>query len=142
MCSRPRRTPAGQAPFWTLFWPSLAANVGYWITLSLNIPDFTRYAKTQRSQIIGQALGLPLDDGFLFHRDRGHGGDHRRLRRGDLGPGGARHEAGANAPLLLILAMIIIAIAQISTNMAANVVSPSFDFSNLAPSTSRSGRAA
>src|SRR5215203_549835 len=43
----------GNTPFWTLFWPSLAANVGYWITLSLNIPDFTRYAKTQRSQIIG-----------------------------------------------------------------------------------------
>ena len=50
----------GNAPFWSLFWPSLAANVGYWITLSLNIPDFTRYAKTQRSQVVGQALGLPL----------------------------------------------------------------------------------
>src|SRR5215203_2965522 len=50
----------GNVPFWTLFWPSLAANVGYWITLSLNIPDFTRYAKTQHSQVIGQTLGLPL----------------------------------------------------------------------------------
>ena len=50
----------GDAPFWALFWPSLAANVGYWITLSLNIPDFTRYAKTQRSQVLGQAFGLPL----------------------------------------------------------------------------------
>ena len=50
----------GHAPFWALFWPSLAANVGYWITLSLNIPDFTRYARTQRSQVLGQALGLPL----------------------------------------------------------------------------------
>ena len=43
---------AGQAPFWALFPAALAANVGYWITLSLNIPDFTRYAKTQRSQVI------------------------------------------------------------------------------------------
>src|SRR5918999_3730210 len=51
---------AGQAPFWALFPAALAANVGYWITLSLNIPDFTRYAKTQRSQVIGQAIGLPL----------------------------------------------------------------------------------
>src|ERR671914_1078004 len=51
---------AGQAPFWALFPAALAANVGYWITLSLNIPDFTRYAKSQRSQVIGQALGLPL----------------------------------------------------------------------------------
>src|SRR5918911_2845447 len=50
----------GQASFWAVFPSALAANVGYWITLSLNIPDFTRYAKTQRSQILGQALGLPL----------------------------------------------------------------------------------
>ena len=38
---------------------ALTANVGYWATLSLNIPDFTRYAKSQRSQVLGQALGLP-----------------------------------------------------------------------------------
>ena len=53
-CSRPPpKLQQGDAPFWALFWPSLAANVGYWITLSLNIPDFTRYAKTQRSQVLG-----------------------------------------------------------------------------------------
>src|SRR5689334_2857237 len=46
-------------PFWTLFPAALTANIGYWATLSLNIPDFTRYAKTQRSQALGQALGLP-----------------------------------------------------------------------------------
>ena len=46
-------------PFWALFPAALTANVGYWATLSLNIPDFTRYAKTQRSQALGQALGLP-----------------------------------------------------------------------------------
>src|ERR671920_2116302 len=50
----------GQSPFWAIFPAALAANVGYWITLSLNIPDFTRYAKSQRSQVIGQAIGLPL----------------------------------------------------------------------------------
>ncbi len=38
----------------------LTASVGYWATLSLNIPDFTRYARSQRSQMLGQALGLPL----------------------------------------------------------------------------------
>ena len=45
--------------FWKLFPPALTANVGYWATLSLNIPDFTRYARSQRSQVMGQALGLP-----------------------------------------------------------------------------------
>ena len=49
----------GDDSFWSLFGPGLAANVGYWITLSMNIPDFTRYAKDQRSQILG---GIVRDD--------------------------------------------------------------------------------
>ena len=54
-----RRLQQGATPFWVLFPAALTANVGYWATLSLNIPDFTRYAKSQRSQMTGQALGLP-----------------------------------------------------------------------------------
>jgi NCS1 family nucleobase:cation symporter-1 len=46
--------------FWSIFPGALTASVGYWATLSLNIPDFTRYARSQRSQMVGQALGLPL----------------------------------------------------------------------------------
>src|SRR5919106_260066 len=53
------RLQTTQVPFWTLFPAALTANVGYWATLSLNIPDFTRYARSQRSQALGQALGLP-----------------------------------------------------------------------------------
>ena len=54
-------------PFWQLFPAALTANVGYWATLSLNIPDFTRYARSQRSQALGQALGLPTTmTGFAF----------------------------------------------------------------------------
>ena len=45
--------------FWRVFWPNLTAMVGFWATLSLNIPDFTRYAKSQRDQILGQLMGLP-----------------------------------------------------------------------------------
>src|SRR5215208_7144900 len=96
----------GQASFWAIFPSALAANVGDWVTLSLNIPDFTRYAKSQQSQVFGEAIWDPVQ---VVTRVAG-----------DL-------------PAALILAMIIIVIAQISTNMAANVVSPSFDFSNLAP---------
>ena len=51
---------ATQHDFWKFFFPSLTAMVGYWATLSLNIPDFTRYAKNQESQIVGQAFGLPV----------------------------------------------------------------------------------
>ena len=54
---------AGQ--FWSVFWPSLTAMVGYWATLALNIPDFTRFARSQRDQIIGQAIGLPIPMGLL-----------------------------------------------------------------------------
>src|ERR671910_503579 len=124
----------GDAPFWTLFWPSLAANVGYWITLSLNIPDFTRYAKTQRSQVIGQTLGLPLTmTAFSFIGIAVTAATIVVFDEAIWDPVALVTRLTGDIPALLILAMFIIAIAQISTNMAANVVSPSFDFSNLAP---------
>jgi nucleobase:cation symporter-1, NCS1 family len=124
----------GEALFWALFWPSLAANVGYWITLSLNIPDFTRYAKTQRSQVIGQTLGLPLTmTAFSFIGIAVTAATIVVFGEAIWDPVVLVTRLAQDAPLLLIVAMILIAIAQISTNMAANVVSPSFDFSNLAP---------
>ncbi len=60
--SQPSQFDAGQpqaGKFWNYFFPALTGMVGFWATLSLNIPDFSRYAKTQRDQVIGQALGLP-----------------------------------------------------------------------------------
>ena len=53
----PGQPKAGQ--FWTFFFPALTGMIGFWATLSLNIPDFSRYARTQRDQMLGQALGLP-----------------------------------------------------------------------------------
>jgi nucleobase:cation symporter-1, NCS1 family len=124
----------GDAPFWALFWPSLAANVGYWITLSLNIPDFTRYAKSQRSQVIGQAIGLPLTmTAFSFIGIAVTAATIVVFGEAIWDPVALVTQLASNLPIVLILAMIIIVLAQISTNMAANVVSPSFDFSNLAP---------
>src|SRR3712207_4782375 len=124
----------GDAPFWALFWPSLAANVGYWITLSLNIPDFTRYAKSQRSQVIGQALGLPLTmTAFSFIGIAVTAATIVVFGEAIWDPVALVTQLAANLPVVLIIAMIIIVLAQISTNMAAKVVSPSFDFSNLAP---------
>ena len=124
----------GNAPFWALFWPSLAANVGYWITLSLNIPDFTRYAKSQRSQVVGQAIGLPLTmTAFSFIGIAVTAATIVVFDKAIWHPVTLVTRLTGDIPALLILAMFVIAIAQISTNMAANVVSPSFDFSNLAP---------
>jgi NCS1 family nucleobase:cation symporter-1 len=124
----------GDAPFWALFWPSLAANVGYWITLSLNIPDFTRYAKSQRSQVIGQAIGLPLTmTAFSFIGIAVTAATIVVFGEAIWDPVQLVTQLASNLPIVLIIAMIIIVLAQISTNMAANVVSPSFDFSNLAP---------
>jgi len=61
--SQPSAFDAGQpkaGQFWTYFFPALTGMVGFWATLSLNIPDFSRYAKSQRDQVLGQTLGLPL----------------------------------------------------------------------------------
>ena len=124
----------GNTPFWSLFWPSLAANVGYWITLSLNIPDFTRYAKSQRSQVVGQAIGLPLTmTAFSFVGIAVTAATVVVFGEAIWDPVALITRLTADLPLVLIIAMIIIVLAQISTNMAANVVSPSFDFSNLSP---------
>jgi nucleobase:cation symporter-1, NCS1 family len=124
----------GQTPFWSLFWPSLAANVGYWITLSLNIPDFTRYAKSQRSQVLGQALGLPLTmTAFSFIGIAVTAATVVVFGEAIWDPVVLVTRLASDFPIVLIIAMIVIVLAQISTNMAANVVSPSFDFSNLAP---------
>src|SRR5206468_2456194 len=62
MLSQPSQFAAGQpkaGQFWLFFFPALTANVGFWATLSLNIPDFSRYAYSQKDQVLGQALGLP-----------------------------------------------------------------------------------
>ncbi len=124
----------GSAPFWALFWPGLAANVGYWVTLSLNIPDFTRYAKSQRSQITGQALGLPLTmTAFSFIGIAVTSATVVVFGEAIWDPVELVTQIAGPLPVVLVIAMIVIAIAQVSTNMAANVVSPSNDFSNLAP---------
>jgi len=66
--SQPSEFVAGgsrEGQFWQVFWPSLTAMIGFWSTLSLNIPDFTRFAKSQRDQVLGQALGLPIPMAML-----------------------------------------------------------------------------
>jgi len=126
------RLREGSTPFWTLFPAALTANVGYWATLSLNIPDFTRYAKSQRSQMLGQALGLPLTmAGFAFIGVAVTSATIVVFGEAIWDPVALIARIGS--PSVVIFGTIVVLAAQISTNMAANVVSPANDFSALAP---------
>ncbi len=121
-----------QADFWAIFPAALTASVGYWATLSLNIPDFTRYAKSQRSQMLGQALGLPLTmTAFAFIGVAVTSATV--IIYGEAIADPVQLIKKFDNTLVILFAMVIIFVAQLSTNMAANVVSPSNDFSNLNP---------
>lgn len=121
-----------QADFWTIFPGALTASVGYWATLSLNIPDFTRYAKSQKSQMLGQALGLPLTmTAFAFIGVAVTSATV--IIYGEAIPNPVDLMKRFDSAIIILFAMIVIFFAQLTTNMAANVVSPSNDFSNLNP---------
>ena len=118
--------------FLAVFFPSLTAMVGYWATLALNIPDFTRYSKSQSAQSWGQAFGLPVAmvlytfvgiavtsaSTVLF----GH------AIWNPIALIGAFHQ-----PVVAFIALVAILVATLNVNIGANVVSPSNDFSNLYP---------
>jgi len=121
-----------QNSFWTIFPGSLTASVGYWATLSLNIPDFTRYAKSQKSQMMGQALGLPLTmTAFAFIGVAVTSAT--LLIYGVAIPNPVELMQRFDSVIVILFATAVIFAAQLTTNMAANVVSPSNDFSNLNP---------
>lgn len=118
--------------FWSIFPASLTAAVGYWATLSLNIPDFTRYAKSQKSQMMGQALGLPLTmTAFAFIGVAVTSAT--LLIYGRAIPDPVELVKQFDSVAVVLFATLVIFAAQLTTNMAANVVSPSNDFSNLNP---------
>jgi len=130
--SESQRLQSGQGQFWSLFPAALTANVGYWATLSLNIPDFTRYAKSQRSQALGQAVGLPTTmTAFAFIGVAVTSATIVIFGRAIWDPIELVSRIG-RAPVIIFAALVVLA-AQLTTNMAANVVSPSNDFSNLSP---------
>lgn len=118
--------------FWALFPGALTASVGYWATLSLNIPDFTRYARSQRSQMLGQAMGLPLTmTAFAFIGVAVTSAT--LLIYGRAIPDPVELMKRFDSVAVILFATAVIFAAQLTTNMAANVVSPSNDFSNLNP---------
>lgn len=120
------------AAFMKFFIPSLTGMVGFWATVALNIPDFTRYAKSQRAQIVGQVLGLPA--AMTLYSFIGVAVTSASV----VLFGEAIWDPVAllgrfNQPVVASVALIALLIATLNTNVAANVVSPSNDFSNLNP---------
>jgi nucleobase:cation symporter-1, NCS1 family len=118
--------------FWAVFFPALTANVGFWATLSLNIPDFSRYAKSQYDQIVGQSLGLPTTMAlFSFIGLAVTSATVVIFGAVEWDP--VVILGKFENPMVLALAMISLCIATLATNIAANVVGPANDFAQLAP---------
>jgi NCS1 family nucleobase:cation symporter-1 len=145
---------ATPADFWKVFVPSLTGMVGFWATLSLNIPDFTRFGKGQREQMLGQTLGLPTTmiafsamavvitsaaETLLKGSDPAKLWDPvvllGQITSSTAPPGlDAPLIAGEGTRLLIaLLSLFGVAVATVSTNIAANVISPANDFANCAP---------
>jgi NCS1 family nucleobase:cation symporter-1 len=118
--------------FFHFFIPSLTGMVGFWATVALNIPDFTRYAKSQKAQMIGQALGLPT--AMTLYSFIGVAvTSASAVIFGEAIWDPVALLGRFNEPVVASIALIALLIATLNTNVAANVVSPSNDFSNLNP---------
>jgi NCS1 family nucleobase:cation symporter-1 len=123
-----------EAAFWRIFFPSLTAMVGYWATLSHNIPDFTRYARSQRDQMVGQALGLPTTMTlYAFIGVAVTSATAIIFGTGQVIWDPVELLGKIGGPFTIALSMLALIVATLTTNLAANVVSPANDFSNLAP---------
>ena len=127
----PASRPAGSS-FWGYFFGGLTAMVGFWATLSLNIPDFSRFAKGQKDQVMGQIIGLPLTM-FLFATLGVVLTAASPKLVGETISDPISLIGKIHSPFWVIVSMIIIIVATISTNTAANIVSPTNDFQNVFP---------
>ena len=142
MLSQPSQFDPGmprEKEFWGVFVLKLTANVSFWATLALNIPDFSRYARSQRDQVLGQALGLPTTMGLFAFIGVAVTSAAMVIYK-DLPPD---QKSQLWDPVVLltqfestpvkIFAMVALCIATLATNIAANVVSPANDFAHLWP---------
>lgn len=135
MLSTPSAFVAGGAKegqFWAVFWPGLTAMVGFWATMALNIPDFTRFARSQKDQVVGQMVGLPLPMAlFAFIGVAVTSATVVIFGEPIWDPVAL---AGKMGGFGVVIALFALMIATLTTNLAANVVAPAYGFSNLAPS--------
>jgi len=122
--------------FWKIFVPSLTAMIGFWATLSLNMPDFTRFGHSQREQIVGQTVALPTTMTVFAAM-----GIIITSAAVIVFPG-MKHDdlwdpvklvGQFSQPLVVAVSMFTVVIATLAVNIAANVVSPANDFANAFP---------
>jgi len=118
--------------FFHFFFPALTGMVGFWATLSLNIPDFTRYAKNQKAQTVGQAIGLPPSM-TLFAFIGVAVTSATMIIYGETIWDPIVLAGKFENKILVSFAMIAVAISTLATNIAANIVSPANDFAHIAP---------
>ncbi len=118
--------------FWKFFIPALTGMVGYWATLSLNIPDFSRFAKSQKAQMLGQAIGLPPTMA-LFSFIGVAVTSATVVIFGEAIWDPVTLLTKFQNPLIVIISLLALMVATLTTNIAANVVSPANDFANLYP---------
>jgi NCS1 family nucleobase:cation symporter-1 len=122
--------------FWPVFIPSLTGMIGFWATLSLNMPDFTRFGHSQREQMVGQTVALPTTMvifaamGVVItsaavvvfpHMNPADAWDPVKL------------VGQFSQPVVVAISMFTVVVATLSVNIAANVVSPANDFANAFP---------
>jgi len=128
-----RGAQSGDYNFWSVFWPNLTAMVGFWATLSLNIPDFTRYARSQKDQMLGQLLGLPTTMAlFSFIGVAVTCATVIIFNEAIWDP--VVLLSKFESPVVTGLCLFALTVATLSTNIAANIVGPANDISNLRPS--------
>ena len=134
MLSTPSKFVEGgerEGQFWTVFFPSLTAMVGFWATVALNIPDFTRFAKSQKDQFMGQALGLPLPMAlFAFIGVAVTAATVTIFGEAIWDPVALAGKMGGMSTVIALFGLVV---ATLTTNLAANVVAPAYGFSNLSP---------
>ena len=135
MLSQPSAFDPGQprqGQFWRYFGPALTGMVGFWATLSLNIPDFSRYVRGQRDQALGQVIGLPFSMA-LFSFIGVAVTSATPIIFGVTLWDPVEVLTRFRQPFVLVLSMLALCLATLATNLAANVVSPANDFAQLSP---------
>ena len=120
------------AEFFPIFVPSLTAMIGYWATLSLNMPDFTRFGRSQREQVIGQAVALPTTM-VAFAAVGVMITSATVIVYGQVIWDPVQLVARFHSPVIVAVSMFTAVVATLAVNIAANVVSPANDFANAFP---------
>ena len=131
LLSQPGKYPHARA-FLPVFVPSLTAMIGFWATLSLNMPDFTRFGRSQREQIIGQVVALPTTM-FVFAAMGVLITSATAIIYGEVIWDPIKLVGRFSNPLVIAVSMFTAVVATLAVNIAANVVSPANDFANAFP---------